>query len=297
MPLNVTFNQKSCICPETLYIVATPIGHLEDITIRALNVLDQVNLIAAEDTRETQKLLKYYHIQTPLMSCHDHNETFCSEKLISRLASGQSIALVSDAGTPTISDPGYRVVSLAIEANFTVIPVPGPSAAMTALSVSGLPSDSFVFQGFLPKKTGKREKILKQLAFSPKTLIFYESPKRIENLIDSLMHLFGNRKAMLGRELTKQYEECIRGQLSDIKEWASRKNTIKGECTLLISGYEQESLTSEDLSKKIEDYLNNHTEQPMSQSVKEMTALFGESRKNIYTIALKYHKNNNPLHL
>jgi 16S rRNA (cytidine1402-2'-O)-methyltransferase len=265
---------------------------MEDITIRALKVLNQVNLIAAEDTRETQKLLRYYQIQTPLMSCHDHNETFCAEKIMSHLQKGYAIALVSDAGTPMISDPGYRVVSMAIESKLPVVPIPGPSAAMAALSVSGLPTDSFIFQGFLPKKSGKREKILNQLAFESRTLIFFESPKRIGILIDHLIHILGDRKAMLGRELTKHYEECVSGHLTDIQKWRLQKNQVKGECTLLVAGYENnKQAVNIDLRSQISHYIKKHTDQPLSQSVKEMVVLFGKSRKTIYDIALHYHLN------
>ncbi|MBF0449188.1 MAG: 16S rRNA (cytidine(1402)-2'-O)-methyltransferase [Candidatus Magnetomorum sp.] len=289
MPLNFIFDeQSSCTYPGTLYIVATPIGHMEDITIRGLKILNQVEWIAAEDTRETQKLLKYYHIKTPLISCHDHNEIQCAEKIISRLKTGNAIALVSDAGTPTISDPGFRVVSLAIKANISVVPIPGVSAAMTALSVSGLPSDTFVFQGFLPKKAGKREKILNQLAIESRTLIFYESPRRIETLLDHLIQILGNREAMLGRELTKKYEECIRGKLSDIKTWSAEQKAVRGECTLLVSGHTLKSQENNfDLIQHIQSYLENHADRPMSQSVKDMVTMFGESRKKIYDIALQ----------
>ncbi|KPA15953.1 tetrapyrrole methylase [Candidatus Magnetomorum sp. HK-1] len=289
MPLNFIVNDSSHnLVPGTLYIVATPIGNMEDVTIRSLKVLDQVDLIAAEDTRETQKLLKHYHISTPLMACHDHNEVQCAEKIILHLKNGDTIALVSDAGTPTVSDPGYRVVSMAVHENIEVVPIPGPSAVMTALSVSALPSDTFVFQGFLPKKHGKKRKILSQLSLESRTLIFYESPRRIESLLDDLIQSLGDREAMLGRELTKSYEECIRGKLSHIKECLCQKKTVKGECTLLVSGYDPKNQGDDDdeLKQKIQKYLEEHSDIPMSQSVKNMVALYGVARKKIYEISL-----------
>jgi len=289
MPLNLVLNNSSeSLKPETLYIVATPIGNIEDISIRSLKVLDQVDLIAAEDTRETQKLLKHYNISTSLIACHDHNETQCAEKLITQLKKGATIALVSDAGTPTVSDPGYRVVLKAINENIKIVPIPGASAAITALSVSGLPSDSFVFQGFLPKKQGKKLKILSQLSLEPRTIIFYESPKRIISLLEELIKILGDREAMLGRELTKLYEECIRGKLSHIRECICNKKTIKGECTLLVSGYDPKSKTydNKELRQKIKKYLEENDDLPMSQCVKNIVTLYGASRKKVYDISL-----------
>jgi len=279
--------------PGTLYVVATPIGHMEDITIRALKILSQVELIAAEDTRQTQKLLKYHEISTPLFACHDHNESQCAEKIIKLLKTEKAVALVSDAGTPTVSDPGYRVVSMAIQAEMPVVPVPGVSAAMTALCVSGFPTDSFIFQGFLPKKQGKRNQVLKQLMNETRTLIFYESPKRIIALLEALHQNLGDRPAMLGRELTKSYEECIRGKLSEIIEIMHQKKAVKGECTLLVAGYTgTKGMDDTDLYHQVKIYLGENKELPLSQCVKDMVALLDEPRKKIYRIALEINNRN-----
>jgi len=287
--MTLSFNlSDNCIIPKALYVVATPIGHAEDITIRALKVLSQVDLIAAEDTRETRKLLTHYAIDTPMISCHDHNEPQCAESIISQLKNGKAIALVSDAGTPVISDPGYSVVSMVIEAGFSVIPIPGVSAVMAALCVSGLPSDAFVFQGFLPKKQGKRQKILKQLSVETATLIFYESPKRIVSLLEETIQYFGDRPAMIGRELTKPYEECIRGHLTTIHNAILQKKTVKGEFTLLVSGCKSKhDFDNNSLYQQVGNFLKDNDNLPLSQNVKTMVKLWGVSRKKIYDIALK----------
>ena len=208
--------RDSAAVPGTLYVVATPIGNLEDITLRALSVLRAVDLVAAEDTRKTAQLLRHFDISVPLLSYYDHNETVRAPELVDRLRNGAAIALVTTAGTPCISDPGYRVVAAAAAAGLPVVPVPGPSAAAAALSASGLPTDAFVFEGFLPKKPGKRATRLKALATDPRTLILYESPQRILALVESMLPVFGNRPAVLARELTKRYEEFVRGGLGDI---------------------------------------------------------------------------------
>jgi 16S rRNA (cytidine1402-2'-O)-methyltransferase len=265
---------------------------MEDMTIRAIKILKQVDLIAAEDTRETQKLLKHYQIHTPMLACHDHNESECAKTIIKKLMNGKTIALVSDAGTPSISDPGYRVVSMVIKQGLSVVPVPGVSALMTALCVSGLPTDAFVFQGFLPKKQGKRQKILKQLSLETGTLAFYESPKRIISLLEDVLKIFGDRPAMIGRELTKPYEECIRGNLTSILRILLQKKAIKGEFTLLVGGCNtKHDFDKESLHQQIADFLNDHKELPLSQNVKTLVKLLGESRKKIYDIALQIKNN------
>jgi len=234
----------SAAAPGTLYVVATPIGNLEDITLRALSVLRTVDLVAAEDTRKTARLLRHFEISVPLLSYHDHNETARAPELVQRLRDGAAIALVTTAGTPCISDPGYRVVAAAAAAGLPVVPVPGPSAAAAALSASGLPSDAFAFEGFLPKKTGKRTARLQALASDPRTLIVYESPQRITALVESMLPVFGNRPAVLARELTKRYEEFIRGDLGDILATLKQRGDIKGECTLLVAGRAEEGAAS-----------------------------------------------------
>jgi len=218
----------------TLFIVATPIGNLEDITYRALNVLKQASFIAAEDTRRTRILLNHYQLSTPTISYHDYNKKKQGEKLLKMLLAGNSIALVSDAGTPSISDPGYYLVNLAIQNNIKVTPVPGVSAVIAALSVSGLPSDRFAFEGYLPKKKNPRRKRIQQIKAEDRTIIIYESPYRITSTLQEILDIFGDRWVVVARELTKIYEEIIRGCLSGIiEEFAEKK--MRGEFTILIT--------------------------------------------------------------
>jgi 16S rRNA (cytidine1402-2'-O)-methyltransferase len=219
----------------TLYIVSTPIGNREDITLRALRILKEVDLIAAEDTRHTGLLLRHYGIQKPLTSYFEGNELKKKDFILSKLKQGDRIALVSDAGTPGISDPGFRLIQLAIENKIPVVPIPGPSAAITALSVSGLPSDAFLFKGFLPHKSKRKRDLLKQLEEVRETLIFYESPHRISETLKDILEILGDREIVLTRELTKIYEEVLRGKVSEIQiQMGERK--LKGEITLVISG-------------------------------------------------------------
>ena len=221
--------------PGILYIVSTPIGNLEDITLRALRVLKEADLIAAEDTRHTGLLLRHFGIQAQLTSYFEGNELKKREFILSRLKEGAQIALVSDAGTPGISDPGFRLIQKVIQDQIPVIPIPGPSAVITALSVSGLPTDAFLFKGFLPHKSGKRKDLLKQLEEVRETLIFYESPHRILVTLMDILDSLGDREIVLARELTKIYEEVLRGKVSEIEnQIAGRK--LKGEITLVISG-------------------------------------------------------------
>jgi len=220
----------------TLFIVATPMGNLEDISFRAIRILKEVDLIAAEDTRHSKRLLDHYEIQTRMVSCHEHNEEKKSLQLIEALKTGQNIALISDAGTPLISDPGYRLVTAASDQGISIIPIPGCNAAITGLSVAGLPTDSFLFCGFLPKKTQKQCQILEGLRLEKATLIFYESPKRICAVIKRAQEILGNRRACLAREITKLHEEYIRGDLSKILSVLELREKVKGECVLYIHG-------------------------------------------------------------
>jgi 16S rRNA (cytidine1402-2'-O)-methyltransferase len=219
----------------TLYVVATPIGNLEDITLRALRVLQAVNLIATEDTRRTRILLDHYQIDTPLTSLYDHNEAQKAPIIIRRLQQGVNVALVSEAGTPLISDPGYRLVQLALAREITVIPIPGPSAVVTVLSVAGLPTDRFVFEGFLPKKPGKRRRRLEALGEESRTLIFYESPRRVHDLLDELQAMWGNRRVVVGRELTKKFETILRGRITEVQAQLEER-PLQGEVTLVVEG-------------------------------------------------------------
>jgi len=218
-----------------LYIVSTPIGNREDITLRALRILKEVDLIAAEDTRHTNLLLRHFGIQTPLTSYFEGNELKKKEFILSKLKQGHQIALVSDAGTPGISDPGFRLIQTAIENLILIVPIPGPSAVITALSVSGLPTDSFLFKGFLPHKPKKRKDLLKQLEEAKATLIFYESPHRLAESLKDILDVLGDREMALTRELTKIYEEVLRGKVSEIINQIGEKK-LKGEITLVISG-------------------------------------------------------------
>ena len=229
---------KSPLIPSTkgtLYIVSTPIGNREDITLRALRILKEVDLIAAEDTRHTSLLLKHFGIQTPLTSYFEGNELKKKEFILFKLRQGDQIALVSDAGTPGISDPGFRLIQTAIENQIPIVPIPGPSAAIAALSVSGLPTDAFLFKGFLPHKSKKRRDLLKQLEEVRETLIFYESPHRLVESLEDILVVLGDREIVLTRELTKIYEEILRGKVSEIKTQIGERK-LKGEITLIISG-------------------------------------------------------------
>ena len=217
-----------------LYIISTPIGHLEDITRRSIELLGQVHVIAAEDTRRTRILLNHYHIETRLSSFHSYNQEKKADKFIAILNEGKDVALVSDAGTPGISDPLYHLVKRALGEDVQVQSLPGPSAVLAALTVSGLPMDRFVFEGFLPLKK-KRQTRLKELAEEKRTIVLYESPHRIEKTLRELHQILGNRKAVVARELTKMYEEVIRGNLKDLAEMAEKKKW-KGEITLVIAG-------------------------------------------------------------
>jgi 16S rRNA (cytidine1402-2'-O)-methyltransferase len=217
----------------TLYVVATPIGNLSDIALRAIETLRSVDLIACEDTRHTRKLLEHFGIKKSLISYHEHNETERATELIKRLQKGESIALVSDAGTPAISDPGYRIIKLAAESSIRVVPIPGPSALIAALSASGLPTDSFFFGGFLPPKAGERRRRLGELASIPGTLVFYEAPHRISRTLSDCLDVLGDRSATVARELTKVHEDIIRGSLSELISHFEAKPP-KGELVLLI---------------------------------------------------------------
>jgi len=218
----------------TLYIVATPIGNLEDITYRAVRVLGEVDRIACEDTRQTRRLLDHYGINKPLVSYHDHNEQEKSDDLVRDLQAGRNIALVSDAGTPLIADPGYRLVEKARAAGIAVIPIPGPSAILAALSASGLPTDSFEFHGFFPAKTTQRKNLLRRLLDSESTQVFYEAPHRIIETLDDIAEVLGDRPVVVARELTKIYEEFLSGTASLIRDSLRSRNAIRGEFTVMI---------------------------------------------------------------
>ncbi|BBO78837.1 ribosomal RNA small subunit methyltransferase I [Desulfosarcina widdelii] len=276
--------------PSGLYVVATPIGNLEDITLRAIRILTGVDMIAAEDTRHTARLLAHYRIKTPLISCHEHNERQRSAELIDKIRSGRSVALVSDAGTPSVSDPGYRLVRAAVEDGLDVIPVPGVSAAVTALCVSGLPTDAFVFIGFAPKKSGSRRELLESLAAESRTLVFYESPRRVAALLEVAESVMGDRQAVLARELTKLHEEFIRGSLSEIRAALEKRQQVKGECTLLVAGATaEESVSDAQLEEALRKALAR-SDARLSGVSKAFSRQYNLPRKKVYEMALAIQK-------
>ncbi len=270
----------------TLYIVATPIGNLEDITLRAIRILKEVDLIAAEDTRHTRHLLDKYQIENQLTSYHDHNKEEKAPILVARLLDGKSVALVSDAGTPGISDPGYFLINLAIDQNIPVVPIPGATAAVAALSISGLPTDSFVFEGFLPPKQTARLKRLQELSGEKRTIIFYEAPHKIVKTIEDLLQVLGDRRAVITRELTKIHEETIRGALSEIRQRLNQ-TTIKGEFTIILHG-----ASPEPQKKDIDttEYLKNlmlHRGLTKKEAIAAAADELGLPKKEVYRESLK----------
>ena len=273
-------------------MVATPIGHMEDITLRALRTLKDVDVIAAEDTRKTRNLLTRHQISTPLVSYHDHNKEQRTPKLLAKLKAGTSMALVTDAGTPSISDPGHYLVREAISEGVSVVPIPGASAVIAALSVSGLPTDSFVFVGFVPRKPGKRKALLDQLKQVPRTLIFYESPQRLLGLMREILGVMGDRRAVTARELTKLHEEILRGPLSKMIKAMSASPPLKGECTLLVAGYKTERGIDRASIQNHLRRLHQGQDGSLSDLVKEVARESGLPKRVVYEEALKMKKEN-----
>ena len=271
----------------TLYIVSTPIGNLEDITLRALNILKEVDLIACEDTRTSNKLLSRYQIQKPLTSYHEHNEIEKAEELLSLLQEGKSVALITDAGTPGVSDPGFRIVKLASENGIQVVPIPGASAAIAALSISGLPTSSFTFLGFPPRQNKKLSEFVERIKDRPETLIFYESPKRIVKTLEVMSEILGGRNISISREITKMYEETLRGSFSDIIDDLKSRETIKGEFVLLVEGNSQDNqkFDSETLDEVLL-YLKKEGHS-LKDAVREVAADSGISKSKVYKKALQ----------
>jgi 16S rRNA (cytidine1402-2'-O)-methyltransferase len=233
--------------PGTLFVVATPLGHLEDLTLRALRVLREASLVACEDTRRTGTLLRAYDVATPTTSYFEQNERWKGERILDALRSGRDVALVSDAGTPGISDPGFRLVRDARAEGLPVVPVPGPSAAIAALSVSGLPTDRFLFVGFLPPRSGARRRALEDLAREPSTLVLYESPVRVVECLADMVDLLGDRDAFLCREATKLHEEYLRAPLSALRASLASREAVRGEIVLVVGGASEPApLTDQD---------------------------------------------------
>ncbi len=270
-----------------LYVVATPIGNLQDISFRAVNVLKTVDHIVAEDTRHSQFLLQHYSIGTPVMALHEHNERERTENLLKRIQTGKSIALISDAGTPLISDPGYFLVREARSMGIKVVPLPGPCAAIAALSVSGLATDRFLFEGFLPAKTTGRVQRLDALQKESRTVVFYEAPHRIVDLLEDMQTVFGaERQVVIARELTKVYETVRAGALSDILAWVkSDANQQRGELVVMVEGQKEATAESQqDFSKMLSVLLESL---PLKQAVELTVKITGQKKNIIYDEALK----------
>ena len=269
----------------SLYIVPTPIGNLEDLTFRAVRVLKEVDLIAAEDTRHTQVLLDHYGIRTPVTSYHEHNERSKAHALVEQLRGGTSIALLCDAGTPIVSDPGYRLVIESIRVGVQVIPLPGPSAVIAALSAAGLPTDRFGFEGFLPAKKSERRSTLESLKEDTRTLIFYEAPHRLKETLADMADIFGNREIAIAREISKVHEEFLRGAIREILDRLEQQN-VRGEITLVVQGATTRApIPEEKVINEIRQLAENGVR------VKEISELVGArhgiSKREIYRLALQ----------
>lgn len=268
-----------------LYVVATPIGNLEDISLRALRILKEVDLIACEDTRQTQTLLRHYSISTPTISYHEHNEMKRAEELVVKLEQGARIALVSDAGMPGVSDPGYRLVNSAIRHDVSVIPVPGAVAFVSALVASGMPTDSFRFNGFLPAKTGKRRESLEGIRNSPRTQVFYEAPHRIREALQDIVEILGpERHVVIAREVTKIHEEFLRGPAQQLLEVATQRE-LKGEITLLIGRAEESVVPAQTAKSKLrERYCSIISDEKLDEktALKRVAKEMGMSRSEAY---------------
>jgi 16S rRNA (cytidine1402-2'-O)-methyltransferase len=265
-----------------LYIVATPIGNLEDITLRALRVLREVDWIACEDTRQTRKLLEHFGIAKPMVSYYDHNESGRAAELVEKLTHGGSGALVSDAGTPLIADPGYRLVQAAIAKEIPVVPIPGVSAAVSALSAAGLPTDSFRFCGFLPPKSTQRRKTLEQWKSETGTLIFYETPHRILEALEDVAAVMGARPVVVARELTKLHEEFLRGTAAELHAQLAARPSVKGEITLLIG--KTDEVQADD--RPLEDAVRAAEQQglPRMDAIKQVARQRGLSKREVYRL-------------
>jgi len=269
-----------------LFLVATPIGNLGDISSRALETLKSVDLIAAEDTRHSKRLLQHFAINTRLIACHEHNEEQQTPALIERMLKGQSIALISDAGTPLVSDPGYRLVQAALRQNIRVVPIPGPCAAIAALSASGLPTDRFVFEGFPPAKPGARKNYLQALQSEQRTLVFYVSCHRITDTLRDMESVFGrHRQAVLARELTKTFETIHKASLSELADWVEQdQNQQKGEIVMLIEGAPEQGDDAQQLLNRLLPVLVDAL--PVKQAASIASKVTGMHKNDLYKQAL-----------
>jgi 16S rRNA (cytidine1402-2'-O)-methyltransferase len=275
--------------PGVLYVVSTPIGNLEDITLRALRVLREVDLIAAEDTRRTRQLLTHYGIRKPLISYHDFNRRMREKTLLQELREGKSIALVTDAGTPGISDPGEELVLGAIQESIPLIPIPGPAALISALSVSGLPTESFLFYGFLPSRAASRKKWLASLKDRPETLVFYESPRRVGSLLQDAAQILGDRRVVVAREMTKVYEEVYRGSVSEVLERLDEEE-VKGEVTIILEGCPLPPKAEASSIVEALKYYSRDRGLSMRESVHRVAEDLKVSRRQVYQESLKVKK-------
>jgi len=268
----------------TLFLVGTPIGNLEDITLRALRTLKEVDLIACEDTRQTQKLLNHYGIEKRTVSYHEHNELERAPELIVHLENGDDVAIVSDAGMPGVSDPGYRLVALAVRHHIRVVPIPGASAFLSALVASGLPTDSFRFGGFLPAKAGARRSLLEASRLSSRTLIFYEAPHRLLETLQDVADILGpERRIVVAREVTKLHEEFLRGQAGEVLGQMKKREDIRGEITLLIAKAEENSAapTLESVAVRVRELMQSEGLEERS-ALKQAAKEFGLSKSEAY---------------
>ncbi|SMF51381.1 16S rRNA (cytidine1402-2'-O)-methyltransferase [Alteromonadaceae bacterium Bs31] len=273
-----------------LYIVATPIGNLEDITFRAVKVLQKADIIAAEDTRHSAKLLQHFGIETRLMAYHDHSNEQQTQQLLQRLGKGENIALISDAGTPLISDPGYRLVKAAREQGYSVVPIPGCSALVAALSAAGLPSDRFSFEGFLPAKSVARMNRLEALQKDPRTLIFYESPHRIRESVEAMTQVFGEaRNVVLAREITKTYETFITTSFANLLEaFDSDQNQLRGEMVILVQGFDEPKGNDESLDCDTEKMMKLLMEElPLKKAAAIAAKMSGVAKNRLYQWGLE----------
>jgi 16S rRNA (cytidine1402-2'-O)-methyltransferase len=269
----------------TLYIVSTPIGNLEDITLRALRILKEADLVAAEDTRRTRQLLAHYGIQKPLLSYHEHNERIREEKLLKELREGKKVALVTDAGTPGVSDPGEPLIRRAIREKIPLVPIPGPAAAIAALSIAGLPTDRFLFCGFLPAKSSARKKSLEALRRRPETLVLYESPRRLSAFLQEALEILGDREAAVNREITKVFEETLRGTLSEVLARIAGKE-VRGEITVVVAGNAEQDPAD---TRTIQEALREYSEAGVSrkEAVERVAEELGAPKREVYRESLK----------
>ncbi|MGH7740225.1 MAG: 16S rRNA (cytidine(1402)-2'-O)-methyltransferase [bacterium] len=287
-------SDKNSIQPSTLYLVATPIGNLEDITFRALKVLKEVSLIAAEDTRHSLKLLTHFGIQArKLISCFDHNEVKRVSEILAELEAGGSVALITDAGMPAISDPGYQVVKAVVEKGYAAVPIPGASAVLAALAASGFSATPFTFLGFLPSKTGDRRSALLQVRSEERTLVFFESPHRLRQSLKDMLNVFGNRQAAVARELTKLHEEFIRGSLEELVKVFKEKEPL-GEFVVVVEASEKMDRSHQEkwAGVSIEDQLIQYMREERlskTEAVKAVCKLRDLPREVVYQIAVGIH--------